>query len=175
MIVAKGENVSKDWTKEQLVRQAEAAKALVSQLDDDDAVLLHDMVEGETEFFEAVERCLDEMGECEIHVAGLSDHIKKMTDRKSRYKNRIDRLRGAIDQAFQMAEVKTHQFDCATVTTKAVPPKLIITDEAAIPSTFFTPQPPALDRKALLDAVKSGEVEGASLSNGGQSIQIRRA
>jgi len=59
---------------------------------------------------------------------------------------------------------------------KAVPQKLIVTDESQIPTRFFKPQPPKLDRKELLDALKIGEtVPGADMSNGGTTIQIRRA
>lgn len=156
-------------------RQAVAAAELVRALGEGDEDLIHDMVEGETDFFEAVERALDEIGECEIVAAGIKDMQSKLASRLSRTNARAERLRGLIDQAFQMAEVKSHKFPGATITTKRVPPKLIITDEASIPSQFYTPQPPSLDRKALAEAVKAGPVEGASMSNGGFTIQIRRA
>lgn len=157
-------------------RQAVAAAELVRALQDDDEQLIHDTVEGETDFFEAVERALDEIADCEIVQAGCAEMGKKISDRATRAKKRAERLRGLIDQAFQMAEVKSHQFPTATITIKAIPPKLIVADEASIPSDFFEPQPPKLDKKALLNALKSGRrIEGAELSNGGRAIQIRRA
>jgi hypothetical protein len=160
-----------------LSRQAVAAAELVRALGEDrvDADLVHDMVEGETGFFEAVERALDEIGDCEILAVGIKELQGKLSQRLSRTERRAERLRGLIDQAFQMAEVKTHVFPAATVTTKTVPPKLIITDEAAIPAKFYEPQPPKLNRKALTDAAKIGPVTGAEMSNGGVTIQIRRA
>ncbi len=53
---------------------------------------------------------------------------------------------------------------------------LVITDEALLPSRFFKPQPPVLDKKALKDAViGDGEViDGASIGNGSISLTIRR-
>lgn len=165
----------RDFTREQINKNAIAAAGLIASLASDDDVLNHDMVEGETDLFEAVERALDEIRECQTLEAGIAATEKQLSDRKDRLKKRADRLRGLIDQAFQMAEVKSHTFPCETVTTKRTPPKLIITDESQIPSKFFTPQPPKLDRKALIDAAKTETVKGAEMSNGGSTIQIRRA
>lgn len=165
-----------DATRGDLNRQSMAARALVEELAGDDAELAHDLVEGETDFFEAVERALSEIDECDIMAEGLSAHIKKLNDRLLRVKKRAENVRGMIDQAFQMAEVHSHKLSTATITTKSIPPKLIISDESEVPSRFFEPQPPKLDKKSLADAVKGGEaVPGASMSNGGTTIQIRRA
>lgn len=165
-----------DETKSDLNRQSMAARALVEELAGDDVELAHDLVEGETDFFEAVEKALAEIDECDIMAEGLSAHIKKLNDRLARVKRRADNVRGMIDQAFQMAEVQSHKFNTATITTKRIPPKLVISEESEIPARFFAPQPPKLDRKALADAVKDGEaIPGAAMSNGGTTIQIRRS
>jgi hypothetical protein len=166
-----------DYKDHGLSRQAIAAAELLAALGNDaqDEDLAHDMVEGETDFFEAVERVLSEIDECEILQAGIKDMQKRLSDRLARVSGRADRLRGLIDQAFQMTEIKSHKFASATITTKAVPRKLIVTDESQVPTRFFKPQPPKLDRKELLDAIKNGEaVPGAEMSNGGTTIQIRR-
>ncbi len=168
--------MTRDFTKQELDRQAVAASHLLDEIGRDDDDLSHDMVEGETGFFEAAQIALDEIAECEIMAAGIAEAQKKLADRKRRVDARAERLRGMLDQAFQIASIKTHKFPTATITTKAVPEKLIVSDESAIPAKFFEPQPPKLDRKALLDALKSGSKQpGAELSNGGQTIQIRRA
>lgn len=167
--------MARDFTREEIERQAIAAKSLIAEISSDDDELNHDMVEGETNLFEAIERALEEIQECEVIIAGVADMAKRLSDRKTRATKRAERLRGLIDQAFQMAELKSHVFPCATITTKAVPPKVIVSEESEIPSEFFKPQPPKLDMAALKDALKSGPVAGASLSNGGTTIQIRRA
>ena len=53
---------------------------------------------------------------------------------------------------------------------------LVVTDEALIPSRFFKPQPPVLDKKALKEAVVTdGEViDGTSIGNGSIGLTIRR-
>jgi hypothetical protein len=82
-----------------------------------------------------------------------------------------------------------------------LPPDVVITAEADIPSDFFVPQPPPppkLDKKALKEALLTREMKvtfaaslegdaeraqalaaitlipGATLNNGGFSLQIRR-
>lgn len=165
----------KDFIEEKVTREAKAAAELIREINSDDEQLNHDMVEGETNFFEAVECVLDEIRMCDTLQHGIEQTSKQLADRKDRVKKRAERLRGLIDQAFQMAEIKSHTFPCETVTIKRTPPKLIITDESQIPSQFFVPQPPKLDKKALLAAAKEASVKGAEMSNGGQTIQIRRA
>lgn len=167
-----------DYSDHGINRQAVAAAELIRALGGgaEDEVLIHDTIEGETDFFESVERALDEITECEIIATGIAEMQKRLSDRLTRTKNRSEKLRGLIDQAFQMAEIKSHKFASATITMKAIPQKLIVTDESQVPARFFKPQPPKLDRKELLDAIKSGEIiPGADMSNGGTTIQIRRA
>lgn len=51
-----------------------------------------------------------------------------------------------------------------TIRTQANPPKVVITDEAQIPSEFWRqpePPPPAIDKRALGAALKAGSVPGA--------------
>lgn len=160
-----------------LSRQAVAAAELLRSLADDgsDLDFTHDVVEGETGLFEAVQLALNEIDEGEVVMAGCAAMVKTLQDRMDRTKRRSEKLRGLIDQAFQMANVKSHKFPTATISQKAVPSKLIVLDESAIPSEFFKPQPPKLDMAALKAAAKDRRVEGAEMSNGGTTIQIRRA
>lgn len=183
----------KNWTEADIARQSEAAKSLLEELQSDDQDLNVNMIEGETYFFEAIERALDEIDEADIMAVGLKAKIDELTKRKSLAENRAKRLKGLIEQAFAMAELDGHKFTSATVTIKATPAKLIITDESAIPSRFWTPQEPKLDRKAVLDELKANKaaheadvaegeerkplvtIAGAELSNGGTALQIRRS
>jgi hypothetical protein len=90
----------------------------------------------------------------------------------------------------------------ATLTLRKLPPDVVVTTEADIPSEFFVPQPPPppkLDKAALRDALQRREkrvemaasleddderakalaavpaIPGAVLNNGSFSLQIRRA
>ena len=155
--------------------QASAALEIIRALGDGDEQLNHDLIEGETGLFEAIELALGEIRDCETQLAGIKHTSEQLNSRKSRVQGRSDRLRGLIDQAFQIAEIKSHVFPCETVTIKKVPPSLRIVDESQIPSSYFKPQPPKLDRKELTTDAKNGKVEGVEMSNGGLTIQIRRS
>lgn len=170
---------AKDFTAEQLVRQGQAAQGLVAGLKadgHDDADLFHDMTEGATDLFEAIERALDEMDECDIIMAGIKEKVDELTTRKNRAERRKENLRGLIEQAVAIAELPSVKLPTATISLKAVPPKTLIEDEAKIPARFWNQPDPVLDKKALNEAVKNGEtIDGVGKTNGGQSLQIRRS
>ena len=65
-----------------------------------------------------------------------------------------------------------------TVSLKAVPQSVIVTAQEQIPDAFMVqPEPPPKrpDKKAILEALKNGTaIAGCTLSNGGQTIAVRK-
>jgi hypothetical protein len=52
----------------------------------------------------------------------------------------------------------------------------MVLDENEIPEQFLVPQPPKVDKRKLLDFLKNGNtVTGAELSNGGNTLSVRRS
>jgi len=110
--------------------------------------------------------------------------------------------RALMANALDVAELPNLVTAAGTITRKALPPKVIVVEEADIPARFYVPQEPKLDRTALLNALKERAaaiaertsepgaldekeelatidrkhppIPGATLSNGGTTIQIRR-
>lgn len=168
---------NRKYTEAEIQRQMVAAKFLLQSLEnqelDDD--FKHDIIEGETEFFEAIEIALDEVRDCEIAEAGLRLTIEKLEGRKRRHRARRERLRGLIEQAMVTADVKSHAFPCETLTVKPVGGKVLVTSESLIPAMFWEPQPPKLNLQKLHDTLKLTSVSGAKFSNGGVSLQIRKS
>lgn len=166
----------RDFTTDDIALQAAEARALLDALhNDDDDDLRHDHVEGETDLFEAIDRALFDMGMCDAQAIGIERVIDRLNARRKRAKDRIEKIRGAIEQAMQVCELPTIKRPTATLTVKKTPPKPLEIDESAVPSEFFAPQPPKLDKRALAEAAKNGPVPGVTMSNGGISLQIRRA
>lgn len=158
-----------------LRREADAARDLMQALSDQSDEMRHDMAEGETDFYEAIDAALAEMDECAAIVAGCDAQIETYKARSSKFKARADRIRGLIEQAMVIADIPSIRRPCATFTVKATKPAPVVSDEAAIPAKFWKPQPPTLNKTAINDAVKNGEtVPGVSMTNGGTSLQIRR-
>lgn len=155
----------------ELNRAVEIKRALQEH---DDPKLILDMIEGETDLAEACCAVLEETLEDEALLAGTDSMIKTLQERKSRLERSIESRRGIILMAMEKAGLQTIKGPLATLAVTVTKPKTIVSDEAVIPSKFWKPSDPKLDRSALSEALKAGEdVPGASLSNGGISLNIR--
>lgn len=53
------------------------------------------------------------------------------------------------------------------------PPSVDVVDESLIPKAFWVPQDPVLDRKAILSALKDGDIVDGCRVKQGESIRIR--
>lgn len=167
--------MSRDETLSVLSREAIAAADLMAALRTDDAELAHDMIEGETGLLEAIAAAIDEIDQCEIIAAGCKTKADEITRRRHRAEARAERVRALIEQSMSVAGLSQAKLPLATITLKSLPPKPVITDESLIPSEFWEPQPPKLDRRALTDAAKHQTIPGVEMTNGSISLQIRRA
>jgi hypothetical protein len=108
-------------------------------------------------------------------VAGIESLAGSLSERKRRLEDRIGWRRAAIERAMAIGELPTLTLPDATLSLKTVPQGLTIVDEAKVPAKFWKAQDPVLDKKALKDALKAGDVvDGAQLTNGGQTLAIRR-
>ena len=106
----------------------------------------------------------------------MGERIAELTERKGRLSRTADNLRNIVLQSMEIRGEKTVASPTLTLSVSRRGGDVVITDEALIPSRFFKPQPPVLDKKALKEAVLSdGEIiEGTSVGNGSISLTIRR-
>lgn len=158
--------------------QGEAAKALLLNIrteigDDEDLALT--AVEGETNLIEALTEALNRVLEIEAFEEAIALQQKALSQRKDRLGNQAERIRAAILNAMGSADMKKIELPRATLSRKAAPVKVVITSEADLPSAFLIEKTELRpDRKALLEAMKSGQkITGAELSNGGEQLSIR--
>lgn len=152
----------------------ERVKAALLDEYDLDAETLADTLEGATDLPEALLAASEQIGEYDIMLAGLSAHIGDLQSRKSRLARSKETLRTIILQAMDKADIETVTGPAMTLTARKTPAQAIIMMESDIPSRFFTPQPPTLDKKALGECLRNKEtVPGATLSNGGLSLTVR--
>lgn len=162
-----------------VLRQTEAARQLLSQYGDilgDDAQAKADAVEGETDLNESLTQALARVVEIDGLEAGVESIIANAKKRLDRLQKQRELLRTAIATALEVAGVDKFETPVATVALKRVPPKVEIVDEMLIPSGFWKPQDPKLDKQAIARALKDKvEVPGAVLGNGGLTIQIGKS
>lgn len=187
-----------------LHKQIEAAKLLKEQMADlcaGDPEFMRDMIEGETTLHEAIGALAAAVREDEAICDGISKLIEQLQRRRDQVERRADMKRALIATGMSVAEQKRIDTPAGTITVKTVAPKVIVTEESDVPSRFWKPGTPSLDKKALAAALKAREaaiacinadlpqgeraaalaavdaslppVPGATLSNGGETIQIR--
>lgn len=165
-----------------LRRETDAARDLIQALrnsgEGDDAELVADTIEGETNLREAIGVALEEIDEWTVLHDGLEAKIARDQTRLSIIDKRVDRVRAAIERALIASELPMPlQLPTATISLSKRKPQAVIDDEALIPARFFTqPEPPApkLDKKALAAALAEGTLPGAHLDNGSVSLTVRR-
>lgn len=162
-----------------LQREKSAARDLLLNLRHegaaDDAELVADAIEGETNLLEAIGAALDEIDECDAIEIGCKAKSVEFSTRAANAAARRERIRAAIEQAMVLTEQPSLRLVSATVSVARRPPGLVISNEADIPARFWSPEPPKLDRKALLAALKAKQtIPGAGLDNGSVSLSVTR-
>jgi len=97
-----------------------------------------------------------------------------MRQRLSRFAERAAKKRTlALEAMTEAGLTKLAQPDF-TASARAGTPSLVVVSEQSIPSIYWLPQPPKLDRQALLGALKRGDpVAGTQLSNPEPVLTVR--
>ena len=161
------------------VRATMELKKSLSDAFEGDPELMADTIEGETGLEGAILSVMESIDEDQLLVDGLGVRIPELTDRLARIKKRIETKKTDILQAFVISERNTAiEAPLFTLSKRKTAPSMIVTEEESIPTIYWKPQDPKLDKKALksdLKGLKDGEsIPGATLDNGGVSLIIRR-
>jgi hypothetical protein len=136
-----------------LVNQTTAAVNLITQLKAlgvyGDDVAVHDAIEGETDFFEALNDALGRIGEAEANVKAITAFIEELEERKGRFKKNAEAARAAVAVAMTSTGTKSKALPLGTVGVSPGQPDLIIDEETDIPIKYMVEQAPKLDKAAL--------------------------
>lgn len=157
---------------EDVVREINALLAEYPQLAEDEE-LFRDTLEGNTRFNEIMDRLLQETRDNEALAEAASQRIGKIRERQTRLTHRAQFYRGLMLRLLSLTGIKSIALAEAKISVVNSPEKVIVTDESAIPDAFMkiTKEP---NKTAIKNALKSGTIiPGATLSNGGTTIQLR--
>lgn len=157
---------------EDVAREINALLVEYPQLADDEE-LFRDTLEGNTRFNEIMDRLLQEMRDSETMAEAVGQRIGKLRERLTRLTHRTQFYRGLMHRLLSLTGLKSVALPEANISVINSPDKVIVTDEAAIPDAFMkiTKEP---NKTAIKNAIKSGQyIPGATLSNGGTTIQVR--
>ena len=144
----------------------------LAEAPDADGVIA-DPIEATDDCMELLARVLRGAVEAEYLADGVKSRMKDLETRKVRFELRSDRLRGIAFAAMDALELKKLELPDMTVSIKANPPRVVITDEKLLDDAFctFTRAP---NKTAIkIHMTLAGKVPGAELSNSLPSLSIR--
>jgi len=139
-----------------------------------DEETLADTLEGITNLHEMIAAVIRSALVDEALHAGLRSRVDDMRERLSRLELRAAKKRQlALDAMNEVGLTKLEQPDF-TASVRAESPSLVVVAEDTTPRAYWLPQPPKLDRQAILGELKRGlEVPGAQMSNPKPVLSVR--
>jgi Siphovirus Gp157 len=161
--------ISSEVSKYQLFRQ----RLLVDFPTTDEETLL-DTLEGITDLHEMIAAVIRSALVDEALHTGLRFRVDDMKERLSRLELRAAKKRQlALDAMNEVGITKLEQPDF-TASARSGSPALVVITEDRIPEAYWLPQPPKLDRQAILGELKRGmEIPGAQMSNPKPVLSVR--
>jgi len=164
-----GDPVRIEVPKYQLLRQR-----LLSEYPDIDEETLVDTLEGITDLHEMIAAVIRSALVDEALHFGLRSRLNDMKERLSRFELRAAKKRQlALDAMTEVGLTKLAQPDF-TASARAGSPSLVVIAEDRIPKSYWLPQPPKLDRQAVLAELKQGaEIPGVQMSNAKPVLSVR--
>jgi hypothetical protein len=142
-----------------------------SQIDEQ---TLADTVEGLTDLHEIVGAIIRAALADEALAMGLKSRVAEMGERQGRLQDRAAKRRQIVKNVMVELDIKKITAPDFTVSIRPGMPALLVLDEAVVPSIYWQPSAPRLDRQGLLSELKGGaEIEGVALSNPEPVLSVR--
>jgi Siphovirus Gp157 len=139
-----------------------------------DEQALADTVEGLTDLHEIVTAIIRSALSDEALASGLKCRIADMQDRLDRLKDRASKRRQIAKDVMVELDLKKITAPDFTVSIRPGTPALLVLDEAAVPSIYWEPRDPRLNRQGLLSDLKDGaDIKGVVLSNPEPVLSVR--
>lgn len=139
-----------------------------------DEQTLADTVEGLTDLHEIVAAIIRSALADEALATGLKSRVAEMQDRLERLQDRASKRRQIAKDVMVELDLKKITAPDFTVSIRPGTPALMVLDEAAVPSIFWQPSAPRLNRHGLLSELKDGaEIQGVALSNPESVLSVR--
>ena len=139
-----------------------------------DEQTLADTVEGLTDLHEIIAAIVRAALADEALATGLKGRIAEMQDRLERLQDCAAKRRQIAKDVMVELDLKKITAPDFTVSIRPGMPALLVLDEAAVPSIYWEPRDPRLNRQGLLSDLKGGaEIEGVTLSNPEPVLSVR--
>ena len=147
---------------------------LLEAFPDADEDTIRDTLEGLTTLHELIAEIVRSALIDEALQSGLRLRLQDMKERLSRLEARAVKKRELALEAISEAGLRKIEQPDFTASARNGPPSIVIVAEEQVPESYWVPQPPKLDRQALLGDLKKGdEIPGAQLSNPKPVLSVR--
>ena len=142
-----------------------------SQIDDQ---TFADTVEGLTDLHEILTAIIRAALADQALASGLEGRIAEMQARRDRFQDRATKRRQIAKDVMVELDLKKLAAPDFTASIRPGMPALMVIDEAAVPSIYWEPREPRLDRQGLANDLKQGaEITGVALSNPEPVLSVR--
>ena len=160
--------------KGELIRYQATKERLLANWPEIDCETLDDTLEGITDLHEMIAAVIRSALVDEALHAGLRFRLDDMKERLSRLELRASKKRQlALEAMTEVGLIKLEQPDF-TASARAGSPALVVVAEDRVPEAYWLPQPPKLDRQAILGELKRGiDIPGAQMSNPKPVLSVR--
>jgi hypothetical protein len=139
-----------------------------------DEQTLTDTVEGLTDVHEILAAIVRAALADEALATGLKSRIAEMQERLERLQERAGKRRQIVKDTMVELDLKKLTAPDFSASIRPGMPALLVIDEAAVPSIYWEPREPRLDRQGLLAELKQGaEITGVTLSNPEPVLSVR--
>ena len=139
-----------------------------------DEQTLADTVEGLTDVHEILAAVIRAALADEALATGLKGRIAEMEDRLGRLRDRAAKRRQIAKDTMVELDLKKIAAPDFTASIRPGMPALMVIDEAAVPSIYWEPRDPRLNRQGLLADLKQGtEITGVALANPEPVLSVR--
>ncbi len=139
-----------------------------------DEQTLADTTEGLTDLHEILAAVIRAALADEALATGLKGRIAEMEDRLGRLRDRAAKRRQIAKDTMVELDLKKLAAPDFTASIRPGMPALMVIDEAAVPSIYWEPRDPRLNRQGLLADLKSGaEITGVTLANPEPLLSVR--
>jgi hypothetical protein len=147
---------------------------LLQHFPDVDDQTIRDTLEGITDLHEMIAAVIRSALVDEALSAGLRKRLEDMKERLARLEERGAKKRQLALEAMNEVGLSKLQQSDFTASTRSGTPSLLVTAEGEVPSPYWVPQPPKLDRQALVGELKRGaDIPGVQLNNAKPVLVVR--
>jgi len=147
---------------------------LTTEFPDLDEETLNDTLEGITDLHEMIAAVIRSALVDDALSTGLRTRLGEMKERLTRLEERGAKKRQLALEVMDEVGLSKLQEPDFTASTRAGSASLLVKSEGDVPAPYWIPQPPRMDRQALLGELKRGaEIPGVQLNNPKPVLVVR--